>query len=165
MWHRPEQLRPGRHCSPSSAAANHAFTASPTTIDRVRPTGDLDPLVGDDQRHQLQHRQRDRCVPCNSSPSVGPSATTTYTFSASGAGGGPVPPRLRSPWSTATHRLPQEHLLQRETEFCRSQPISATSSADAQAACEGCYERQYLVVLCRNILGAGKPRQSLPVHG
>ena len=92
-------------------------------------------------------------VPCNGNFSVGPSATTTYTLSATGPGGGPVTAQTTVMVQYCHGIASTGHTcLTGNTEFCRSQPISATSSDDAKAACEACYGENS----CLNDLGCGR---------
>jgi hypothetical protein len=115
------------------------FTATPTTIDRgaselatlswsttTATTCSIDNGVGS--------------VPCSGSKKVGPSATTTYTLTASGPGGGPVTAQVTvSVQYCHAVTTAGNFACPNASVYCLSVPIVATSSAHAQAACEACF--------------------------
>jgi hypothetical protein len=129
----------GCSCAPSITS----FTATPDTIDKA---------AGESSTLNWSTVNATNCsidngvgsVACNGNVNVSPTATVTYTLSASGAGGGPVTAQatvtvqychsisLAGPGGaaqcpTGTHK------------FCDSVPIVATSSSQSEAACNACF--------------------------
>ena len=127
-------------CSPCPPAIV-AFTASPTTIDRgATPAEEATISWSTSNATTCSIDNGVGSVPCNGNASVGPSTTTTYTLSASGAGGGQVT-------GQAVVTVQYCHAIAFDggtcptgaTEFCEATLIQATSSAHAQDACETCF--------------------------
>lgn len=118
-----------------------SFIATPETIDRAADeTATLSWSTTNATTCTLDDGSGPESIPCTSgSTIVGPAATTTYTLSAIGPAGGSATDEV-----TVTveycHSItsPGHTCVTGETQFCRSQPISATSSDDARAACEAC---------------------------
>jgi hypothetical protein len=134
-------------CSPCPAITT--FTASPTTIDRgATPAEEATLSWSTSNATTCSIDNGVGSVPCNGNTSVGPDTTTIYTLSASGPGGGPVTAQTTVTVEYCHSITSTGHTCSTSnTEFCRSQAISATSSDDAKAACEACYGPN----LCINI--------------